>query len=121
MSEGDATQYRAIVARCNFLSIDRSDIMYASKECSRRMYRPTNGDWAALGRYLLSKLRLVHLFRWQDKPTTLTDFSDSNWAGCQRTCKSTSGACHLHGSHMLSFSSSFKLRYAKSNPRSVPL
>ena len=118
MSDGDSTQYRAIVARSNFLSIDRPDIMYASKECSRRMSRPTNGDWAALkrlGRYLLSKPRLVHLFRWQDKPTTLTAFSDSNWAGCQRTRKSTSGACYLHGSHLIKASSKTQANIALSS------
>lgn len=32
MSPDDASLYRAITARCNFLSIDRPDIMYASKE-----------------------------------------------------------------------------------------
>ena len=58
MEPSDATQYRAVVARCNFLSIDRPDIMFASKECSRCMSRPMNGDSEALkrlGRYLLSK------------------------------------------------------------------
>ena len=28
-------------------------------------------------------------------------FSDSNWAGCKRTRKSTSGACYLHGAHLI--------------------
>ena len=104
MSSTDATRYRAVVARCNFLAIDRPDIMYASKECSRCMSKPVNGDWAALkrlGRYLISRPRVVHLFRWQERPTTLTAFSDSNWAGCKRTRKSTSGACYMHGSHLI--------------------
>ena len=54
MNTTDATLYRAIVARCNFLAIDRPDLTYASKECSRKMAKPQNGDWAALkrlGRY----------------------------------------------------------------------
>ena len=71
MSDSEATKFRAIVARCNFLSIDRPDILYASKECSRCMSTPLNGDWAAmkrLGRYLLHKPKIVHMFRWQDKP-----------------------------------------------------
>ena len=66
MNDEDATKYRAIVARCNFLSIDRPDLMYASKECSRQMARPTNRAWAAIkrvGRYLISRPRLVHAFR----------------------------------------------------------
>ena len=65
MQPSEATDYRGIVARCNFLSIDRPDIMFASKECSRCMARPLNKDWEALkrlGRYLLSRPRVVHLF-----------------------------------------------------------
>ena len=50
MSESDATRYRAVVARCNFLSIDRPDLLYASKECSRQTSKPTNGAWAAIKR-----------------------------------------------------------------------
>ena len=68
MVESEATQYRAIVARCNFLAVDRPDIMYASKECSRKMSSPANGDWAALkrlGRYLIFRPRVVHVFKWQ--------------------------------------------------------
>ena len=86
------------------MSLDRPDILFASKECSRRMAKPANGDWAALkrlGRYLISRPRVVHLFRWQEQPTSLTAFSDSNWAGCVRTRKSTSGDCVMHGAHLI--------------------
>ena len=94
MNAAEATQYRAVVARCNFLSVDRPDIQFASKECSRCMSSPKNGDWEALkrlGRYLLSRPRVVHMFRWQDEPAYLSTFCDSNWAGCHKTRKSTSG------------------------------
>ena len=66
MTASEATQYRAVVARCNFLSVDRPDIQFASKECSRCMSSPKNGDWEALkrlGRYLLSRPRVVHLYK----------------------------------------------------------
>ena len=56
----EATMYRAIVARANYLSQDRSDIQYAVKELSRSMSSPTVSDWNALkrlGRYLLNKER----------------------------------------------------------------
>ena len=41
------------------------------------------------------------MFRWQDEPGFLSAFSDSNWAGCQRTSKSTSGACFVNGMHLI--------------------
>ena len=68
------------------------------------MSSPRNGDWVALKRvvrYLLGKPRLVWRFVWQEKPKFLSAFSDSNWAGCHDTRKSTSGACFMHGSHLV--------------------
>ena len=65
----DATKYRAITARGNFLSIDRPDIQYAVKEASRCMAKPTVNDWAKLDRlakYLVHKPRAVTRYPWQD-------------------------------------------------------
>ena len=41
------------------------------------------------------------MYRWQDAPTHISVYTDSNWAGCRETRKSTSGAVFLHGSHMI--------------------
>ena len=57
-----STMYRAIVARSNYLSQDRSDIRYAVKELSRSMSKPTKGDWGRvkrLGRHLALHPRLI--------------------------------------------------------------
>ena len=100
----EASEYRAASARLNYLALDRPDILYASKECSRRMSSPRNGDWAALKRvvrYLVGRPRLVWRFVWQEPPKFLSVFSDSNWAGCHDTRKSTSGASIMHGSHLV--------------------
>ena len=104
MCQQDATKFRAVAARLNFLAQDRADIQYPSKECSRCMSKPLNKNWTdlrRLGRYLLGRLRVVHVFVWQDEPTVIDVYSDSNWAGCQKTRKSTSGACYMHGGHLL--------------------
>ena len=39
---------------------------------------------------------MIHLYRWQDEPNTITLYSDSDWAGCQECWKSTSVACFFH-------------------------
>ena len=55
LSNIDGTKYRAMVARCNYLSPDRPDIAYIVKELARRMTYPNEGDWQKLkrlGRYL---------------------------------------------------------------------
>ena len=96
--------YRAVVARVNFLSQDRAELLFASKECSRHMSQPCNGDWAALkriGKFLKGCPRVVSLFEWQDAPTGVAAYTDSTWAGCRATRKSTSGAAFLHGRHLL--------------------
>ena len=104
MTPKEMSSYRAIVARVNFLSQDRSELLFASKECSRYMSAPCNGDWAPLkriGKFLKGTPRLVTLYEWQDMPTGFDCFTDSNWAGCRATRKSTSGAAFMHGKHLL--------------------
>ena len=46
----EASEYRAASARVNYLALGRPDILLASKECSRRMSSPRNGDMVALKR-----------------------------------------------------------------------
>ena len=90
----DAKLFRSVVARCNYLAQDRVDIQYACKECSRHMAKPCQGDWAALkriGRYLKGAPRLIQHFSWQRMPEAVAVFTDSDWAGCTATCRSTSG------------------------------
>ena len=104
MSSSDATQYRAVAARLNYLSLDRADIQFACKESARKMATPCNGDWELLkrvGRYLLGRPRVAHLFKWQSWPSTMSVYVDSNWAGCLLTRRSTTGVCIVHGSHLL--------------------
>ena len=100
----EATDYRALAARGNYLSPDRPDIQYAVKECCRGMASPTRGDLKKLrrlGRYLVERPRMVLEFPYQESGDTLYGYSDSDWAGCKRTAKSTSGGCMLLGKHCI--------------------
>ena len=104
MAGSEATAYRALTARLNFLSQDRPDIQYAVKEVSRYMGAPRKKDMEPLkrvGRYLLAKPRATFLYEWQSQPSELTSFSDTDWAGCRSTRKSTSGGIVLHGKHFI--------------------
>ena len=42
MSLDDASKYRMIVARLNYLAADRPDIQFATKEASKYMSKPSN-------------------------------------------------------------------------------
>ena len=100
----DATRYRAIVARANYLAMDRADLQFPVKELCRKMAAPTKADWSKLkrvGRYLLTNPRLVSKYEWQEETQVVEVYGDSNWAGCKRTGRSTSGGVAMRGTHLL--------------------
>ena len=104
MSSERATEYRSITARANFLSSDRADIIYAVKECARCMATPTVKDWeklVRLGRYLKTRPRVVVWYEYQDTPDHTVVFSDTDWAGCRKTRRSTTGGVAMYGLHMI--------------------
>ena len=41
------------------------------------------------------------MFEWQKKIETITTYSDSDWAGCAATCRSTSGGIVCLGDHVV--------------------
>ena len=100
----DSTTYRALVARGNYLAQDRSDIAFAVKELCRSMSSPTEGDWLALkrlGRYLIDKSRSVTKFSYQGPVRKVEVWVDTDYAGCRKTRKSTSGGQVLLGQHSI--------------------
>ena len=104
MPKADATLFRRGVARIVYMSQDRMDLAFASKELARKMAQPKVGDEAALKRvirYLHGRPRALYAYAWQEKPTALRVFTDSDWAGDIETRKSTSGGVILHGEHLL--------------------
>ena len=118
--------YRAVVARSNFMAVDRPETQYATKECCRRMAGPTEESYKALkiiACFVSGKPRLVLRMDPQvleqsapmscksGQQVTHTShagrcsgidvYCDSDWAGCPRTRKSTTGGCVKLGSHLI--------------------
>ena len=54
-----------------------------------------------IGKYLLGCPRLVSEFKHQAMPSVITTFTDSDWAGCARSAKSTSGGAVCIGEHVI--------------------
>ena len=97
------TKFRGTAARANYLSADRADVQFASKEVCRFMSAPTELSLNALkrlGRYLLGARRLVYRYEWQ-AADQIECYSDTDWSGCGRTRRSTSGGCVMIGKHCI--------------------
>ena len=121
LEKEEATLYRGIAARCNYLSSDRPDIQFSVKEACREMSAPTKGSWAKfvrIAKYLRGHPRLVWEFELQLMPSTLDNYSDANWGLCRRTRKSTSGGAIKLGKHTLKTWSKTQAIIAKSSGES---
>ena len=97
------TPFRGSAARGNYLSADRCDIQFGGKEVCRSMATPTVLSWKALkrmGRYLCGRPRLVYMYR-QQELSHIDTYVDTDWAGCVRTRKSTSGGAIMLGKHCI--------------------
>ena len=103
LPERKHTLFRAVAARGNYLGPDRPEIQFSAKEICRWMSAPTELGVAALkrlGRYLVGHQRLVFEYPWQEA-SGFDIYSDTDWAGCLKTRKSTSGGCLMLGKHLL--------------------
>ena len=92
----DIKEFRADAARGNYLGMDRPDIQFSTKEISRRMAKPREGDVEKvrrLAKYLKhpGNRRLVQEFKFEAMDPTLIVHTDSDWGGCRESRKSTSG------------------------------
>jgi hypothetical protein len=52
-------------------------------------------------RYLMGAKRRATHYHWQDPPGVIRGYTDSDWAGCTRTRRSTSGGVLLYGQHLV--------------------
>ena len=95
--------FRALAARANYLAQDRPDLQYSAKEVCRFMSAPAESSEAALkrmGRYLLGHMRCVFKYPFQ-RAEGIEVYGDTDWSGCPRTRRSTSGGCVMIGSHCI--------------------
>ena len=96
---GDATAYRALAARMNYLAVDRPDVAFATKEICKCMSNPMQRDWEKIkrvARYLIKVPDLAALFPWgSGEDPVLKVYTDSDWAGDRETRKSTSAGCAM--------------------------
>ena len=103
LQNGLHTAFRAAAARGNYLAADRIDCQYACKEVCRYMSAPTQLSWKALKRlcrYLSGRPRLTYVYKKQEVDS-IDVYVDTDWAGCVKTRKSTSGGAVMLGQHTI--------------------
>ena len=102
----EAKRYRRLAATINYLAMDRPDLQFTASVLGRTMARPTERSWANLkraARYLKAHLAVV--LEYPD--AELIDvkmavaYSDSDWAGCKASRRSTSGGMVTLGGALL--------------------
>lgn len=102
LNPAEATLYRALSARCNYLAQDRCDIAFAAKELCREFAisnKSSYGRLKRLVRYLVGLPRSVYSYKFQTSTEQITVYCDTDFAGCQSIRRSTSGGVCLRGAH----------------------
>ena len=100
-AEDQELSWRALATRSNYLALDRPDMQYAVKEICHGVTATTRRHQQVLyrlGRYLAPQGRTIWWFAFQGQEETQA-YSDSDWAGCRKTCRSKSGGALMHGRH----------------------
>ena len=113
--------YKSCTMRLAFVAIDRPEIGYVSKELCRAVSRPTQHAWEHLkhaARYLQHRPRVQWVYASQRPPAVVDAFSDSDFAGCRTSRRSTSGTVVRVGLHTISRSSSTQGTIALSSTES---
>ena len=98
------TLFRRTVAKLNYVAVDRPDVAFAVHRLTMKMAAPAEEDWLPLKRllrYLKGVPRMSLSFPWQPAQDKLNIMTDSDWAGCKDTRKSTSGGVIRYGKHVI--------------------
>ena len=115
LSPADHSRYRRAVGMLQWIVPTRPDMAFATKERARALASPTNADMTAL-RHLVRYYRTTSDLELRIQPKTRTRdpegepellsveaYSDSDWAGCRDTRRSTSGGMIYFERAVLSF------------------
>jgi len=113
----DATRYRRVIGKLQYLSFTRPDICFAVNKLSQFMQTPSEIHWKAVKRvlrYLQGTAHLgLRLMRHND--FSLHMYSDADWAGDVNDRASTTGYLLFIGQNPVSWSSKKQRTIARSS------
>ncbi|KAL9294554.1 putative RNA-directed DNA polymerase [Arabidopsis thaliana] len=113
----EPTYFRSLAGKLQYLTITRPDIQFAVNFICQRMHSPTTADFGLLKRILRYVKGTIHLGLHikKNQNLSLVAYSDSDWAGCKETRRSTTGFCTLLGCNLISWSAKRQETVSKSS------
>ncbi|GJT15201.1 ribonuclease H-like domain-containing protein [Tanacetum coccineum] len=102
----DPTLYRSLAGALQYLTFTRPDISYAVQQICLYMHDPRDPHFTALKRILRYVCGTIDhgLQLYVSSTSQLTAYTDTDWAGCPVTRRSTSGYCVFLSDNLLSWS-----------------
>ncbi|XP_071709081.1 uncharacterized mitochondrial protein AtMg00810-like [Rutidosis leptorrhynchoides] len=97
------TLYMAIIGSLMYLTVSHPDIMFATCLCTHYQAQPNVNHMLATKKIMRYLKGTPSLGLWYPRKDgfNLTAFSDSDYGGCKRDFKSTSGGCQCLGSRLV--------------------
>ncbi|XP_019095237.1 PREDICTED: uncharacterized protein LOC109130238 [Camelina sativa] len=114
------TEYRSLAGAMQYLTFTRPDITYAVQQICLFMHNPRVPHYQALKRVIrYLQGTLTHgLQLYRGTIGSLTAYTDSDWAGCSDTRRSTLGYCVYLGENLISWSSKRQQTVSRSSVES---
>lgn len=104
----NSSEFHSLAGALQYLTFTRPDIAYAVQQVCLHMHDPREPHLAALKRilrYIRWTLYLGLYLRPCSAQDSLVVYSNTDWAGCSDTRKSTSGYAVFLGDNLISWSS----------------
>ncbi|XP_019094507.1 PREDICTED: uncharacterized protein LOC109129919 [Camelina sativa] len=111
------TLFCSLAEKLQYLTLTRLDIQFAVNPFCQRMHAPTVADFSLLKRiirYIKGTVDYGISFS-KNADFTLRTYSDSDYAGCQTTSRSTGGFCTFLGDNLISWSAKRQTSVSRSS------
>nr|GEV50478.1 hypothetical protein [Tanacetum cinerariifolium] len=103
----DPSHYRGMIGTILYLTASRPGLQFVICMCARYQAQPTEKHLHVVKRIFRYLRGTVNQGLWylKDSLISLTTFADADHAGCQDTCRSTSGSLQFLGDRLINWSS----------------